>query len=233
MLLRTPATAARRLQGGGYNGWLSYTAAKVQGTFDAFNGSFSVPDEPEWSPEQLYIFTGLQNVNWIPKVDPDPEGVFDIIQPVLQYPGDWGLYWSVKSWYVTLDSSALVSPEVRTAPGDTVLGLMYRTDDTSGWAVSSVVNGKATTIKPDTPRLTSQPWAYTTVECYGCDDTAGKGNCATLPTKPCDFTGMALTSGGKSVEVDWAANPQPSHDVKCKTLSVDIQSSEAVTYNFA
>lgn len=31
----------------------------------------------------------------------DPEvPVFDIIQPVLQYPADGGYYWSVKSWSV-------------------------------------------------------------------------------------------------------------------------------------
>ena len=36
--------------------------------------------------------------SWIPKVDPHPSQAFDIIQPVLQYPGDNGDYWSVKSW---------------------------------------------------------------------------------------------------------------------------------------
>ena len=31
--------------------------------------------------------------------DPESEGDgFDILQPVLQYPGDAGNYWSVKSW---------------------------------------------------------------------------------------------------------------------------------------
>lgn len=46
-------------------------------------GNFSVPDNPKNDPDVLYIFTGLQNVDWIPKVDPIPN-VFDIIQPVLQ-----------------------------------------------------------------------------------------------------------------------------------------------------
>jgi hypothetical protein len=40
----------------------------------------------------LYLFTGLQNVDWIPIVDPTPEA-FDIIQPVLQYPADSGYGW--------------------------------------------------------------------------------------------------------------------------------------------
>lgn len=33
-------------------------------------------------------------------MDPEPSQAFDIIQPVLQYPGDSGNYWSVKSWCV-------------------------------------------------------------------------------------------------------------------------------------
>lgn len=46
-------------------------------------------------------------------MDPEPSGAFDIIQPVLQYPGDEGNYWSVKSWYVTLKSGALASDEIK------------------------------------------------------------------------------------------------------------------------
>ncbi len=66
---------------------------------------------------------GGQNKDWIPKVDPETESVgFDIIQPVLQYPGDLGNYWSVKSWYVTTDSGAIESPERKCNPGDTIFG---------------------------------------------------------------------------------------------------------------
>ena len=43
----------------------------------------SVPNAPQNDPEVLYIFTGLQNVDWIPIVDPEPP-VFDIIQVVKQ-----------------------------------------------------------------------------------------------------------------------------------------------------
>lgn len=81
--------------------------------------------------QQLFIFTGLQNVDWvstrewplcsvnlcdervsgsfqlssrsvvqIPIHDPEVP-VFDIIQPVLQYPADGGDWYSVKSWSVS------------------------------------------------------------------------------------------------------------------------------------
>lgn len=86
-------------------------------------GNFSVPNIPANVPEELFIFTGLQNVDWIPKVDPAPK-VFDIIQPVLQYPADSGQGYSLKSWYVTLDSGVIETPEVLCNPGDVIYGNM-------------------------------------------------------------------------------------------------------------
>ena len=72
-----------------YNGWLAYTSYKTTAdTFTNFLGNFSVPNAPRNTPQQLFIFTGLQNVDWIPKVDPMPSQPFDILQPVLQYPAD-------------------------------------------------------------------------------------------------------------------------------------------------
>ncbi len=49
------------------------------------------------------VAQGVQNIDWIPKTDPEPTGPFDIVQPVLQSPADSGDDWSVKSWLVTLD----------------------------------------------------------------------------------------------------------------------------------
>ena len=51
---------------------------------------------------------GVQNIDWIPKTDPEPTGPFDIVQPVLQSPADSGDDWSIKSWLVTLDVRACV-----------------------------------------------------------------------------------------------------------------------------
>ncbi len=111
--------------------------------FDAFLGAFSVPAAPARVPQLLYIFTGLQNKDWIPKVDPESAGAgFDIIQPVLQYPGDNGLYWSVKSWYVTLDDGAVFSPERRVAPGDVIFGNMTKTGPQT-WFIDSAVVGSS------------------------------------------------------------------------------------------
>ena len=51
----------------GYDGWLQYTAYKDEGGFDSFVGEMSVPDIPKAEPQLLYLFPGLQNIDWIPK----------------------------------------------------------------------------------------------------------------------------------------------------------------------
>ncbi len=50
------------------------------------------------------------------------------------------------------------------------------------YVVDSVVvsSGKSTAIRPQESTLTSQPWAYVTLECYGCID------CTTYATHYCD-----------------------------------------------
>lgn len=47
-----------------------------------------------------------------------------------------GDYWSVKSWYVTLDSGVLSSNEVRLDVGGTVFGNMTRLSSTT-WYIGS------------------------------------------------------------------------------------------------
>jgi len=211
-----------------YDGWLEYTAFKDSSAhgFDTFLGDFSVPDAPAADPQILYLFTGLQNIDWIPKVDPEPSTPFDIIQPVLQYPGDFGNYWSVKSWYVTLNAGAVESNEVQVNQGDAIFGNMTRSGPQS-WFVgsTSVATGKSTTITATHPRLATQPWAYTTLECYGCQD------CSTYPTQPSKFTKMSITQGGKPVAVEWEANPKPAQDRKCHE-SIQIISGAEVTIGF-
>lgn len=213
--------------GDDYDGWEGYTAFYYADGFDSFLGDFSVPDAPPESPDVLYLFTGLQNIDWIPKVDPDPAGPFDIIQPVLQYPGDEGLYWSVKSWYVTLDVGTVNSDEVQVNVGDYIFGNMTRTGPQT-WYIGSVVgsSGANTYISVTHERLASQPWAYNTLECYGCE------SCQTYPQHaPCNFTKLELYSGSKLIQPTWKVNPKPSHDMKCHEKPV-VLSPDAVSIYF-
>lgn len=127
------------------------------------------------TPEVLYLFTGLQNLNWIPLVDPSSTNMgqnFDIIQPVLQYPGDSGP-WGVKNWYVTITGNVLTSSEISVQAGDNIFGNMTRIGPSSYFigAVSQQTK-KQCGFSVTQPRLKIQPWAYNTLECYGCNGYA-------------------------------------------------------------
>jgi len=208
-----------------YDGWLAFTSWQcpaASGTFDSFLGYFTVPVAPQNPPEVLYLFTGLQNVNWIPIVDPEPT-IFDIIQPVLQYPGDNGNYWSVKSWYVTLDQGAIASPEIVVAVGSEVFGNMTRTGAESWFIGGTNAAGELTKVDISRPRLAKQPWAYNTAEGYGVL------GCTYEPTNSCSFTQLAITSGGTGLTPVWQAFQSPTP--KCaETAHINSPSSVDITF---
>jgi len=208
----------------GYDGWLAFTSWNYTGgpTIDAFIGNFSVPVAPRNPPEVLYLFTGLQNVDWIPIIDPEPP-VFDIIQPVLQYPGDNGNYWSVKSWYVTLDQGVVVSAEIRVAVGDQVFGNMTMTGSDTWYIAGVNAQGQVSSIDVTRARLAKQPWAYNTAEGYGVT------GCSYEPTNSCDFTGLTLTANGVLLTPQWVAFQSP--DPMCyETAHILSPSSVQITF---
>lgn len=221
------AAILSRHQLAGYDGWTTYTAYNSSTpTFNAFTGYFSVPDNPAQDPEVLYVFTGLQNNNWIPIVTPEPP-VFDIIQPVLQYPSTYGQGWSVRSWYVTLNAGALVSDEIFVGTGDNIFGNMTRLGPQE-WIIvgQSSKTGQSTSLHSKNSRLTTQPWAYTTIECYGCN------GCQTYPTQPVEFTKMVLINANHQSETaTWQNNPYVSQHRQCQE-SATIYDSAHVALNF-
>jgi len=206
-----------------YDGWLAYTSYNNVETIDTFLGSFSVPSIPSQNPDVLYVFTGLQNVDWIPIVDPIPPR-FDIIQPVLQYPGDNGNYWSVKSWYVTVNFGVQVTKELILDVGDVVFGNMTRVGSDSWFIGSTSTNTqKSVGLTATHTVLTSQPWAYTTVECYGCS------GCETEPSDSIQFTSLSLTANSLPVIPQWEAFQSPNP--VCDTTA-HINSPDSVTFTF-
>ncbi len=48
-----------------YDGWLEYAAYQNNVGFRSFLGTFSVPDTPAATPDVLYLFTGLQNIEYV------------------------------------------------------------------------------------------------------------------------------------------------------------------------
>lgn len=57
------------------------------------------------------------------------------------------------------------------------------------WYIGSTVvsSGKTTELTHANERLRVQPWAYNTLECYGCH------GCETYPTDPCKFTKLQVS----------------------------------------
>jgi hypothetical protein len=209
---------------GQYDGWMAYTTSQAANDYDAFVGYFSVPDAPQSAPEVLYLFTGLQNVNWIPIIDPPPQ-TFDIIQPVLQYPGDNGDYWSVKSWYVTLTNDVLYSSEIQVNTGDLIFGNMTKTGGDSTWYIGGTdsQSSQNTFLTVTRDVLLNQPWAYCTAECYGCQD------CTTYPDNPIFFTKLQISLKGQTLTPSW--QPSTSPNTLCHEQAV-VTDPQTVTIYF-
>ena len=105
---------------------------------------------------------------------------------MLQYPGGFfSSGWALKSWYVTVNAGALYSSAITgIKAGDAVICNMTRTGK-QDWVISGALKSdpsKVTTQKASNERLKLQPWAYNTLECYGCS------GCDTYPTEPVTFT---------------------------------------------
>jgi len=192
-------------------GWQAWTAFNhpQNSTFDYYLGYFNVPVAPSRFPGErigiVYTFTGLQNDNWVPDYSTfDPPSDFDIIQPVLQYGGGsengGGEYWELASWYVTVSAGALYSRGEKVATGDNIFGNMTRTGSDS-WFIGGVISEKGinTNITVTKSRLTSQSWAYNTLECYSLS------SCDYLPphTSPQLYTKLEMGSGGQDITPDW------------------------------
>jgi len=201
-------SGSRSLPADGWQTWTSYQHPN-NSTFTTFNGNFTVPNAPSSFKrnEIVYIFTGLQNDNWIPnsgRAFGSPQD-FEIIQPVLQYGGasanGGGEYWGVASWYVTVGSGAFWSTELKVNPGDSIYGVMEAKGPTT-WFINSVLaSGQNSSITITRPRLSNNPWAYCTLEVYNIAE------CINLPpsNSPSHFTNMILTDSNGPISPEWTS----------------------------
>jgi len=215
----------------GWQVWSSFNNVN-NATFTSYLGKFNVPAEPvNFGGGILYMFTGLQNDNWIPMPSGgDAPPGFDIIQPVLQFGdgsanggGDW---WGLASWYVTLDDGALWTDMVNLNAGDIIIGNMTKTAPTT-WYIGgqSSQTGQSTSFSVTKDRLNKQPWAYCTLELYNLD------SCDSLPPSdsPLKFTELMLTDANGKVAPQWQPlNNQAGH---C-TSSVTVTDATSVTITF-
>eukprot|EP01098_Paradermamoeba_levis_P007374 TRINITY_DN3041_c0_g1_i1.p1 TRINITY_DN3041_c0_g1~~TRINITY_DN3041_c0_g1_i1.p1 ORF type:complete len:315 (-),score=75.59 TRINITY_DN3041_c0_g1_i1:57-1001(-) len=193
------AQTQQKVSGQGY-GWQAYTYQNINNV-TAMLGQFQVPQDPATYDDQtIFLFPGLQNINWIPP-DPQPKKPFDIIQPVLQYGnsaagGD--SYWAIASWYVTLTDDVVYSELVQVNNQDLIFGNMTKTGSNS-WYINTATKQQKTDMTISRPILATQPWAYVTLEAYGIY------NCDLYPTSPIVFNNLQMYVNGKQVTPQWTA----------------------------
>lgn len=132
---------------------------------------------------------------------------------------------------MTVNAGAMFSSEIdNIQAGDSIFCNMTRTGPTEWTIVGTVTStGKSTTQTAKNERLKVQPWAYNTVECYGCD------GCSTYPTKPLTFTKNKLYQSGKEIEFNqgslWQINPQPAEKLMChEKTTVAANGDTTVTF---
>eukprot|EP01097_Dermamoeba_algensis_P001500 TRINITY_DN1561_c0_g1_i4.p2 TRINITY_DN1561_c0_g1~~TRINITY_DN1561_c0_g1_i4.p2 ORF type:complete len:236 (-),score=45.62 TRINITY_DN1561_c0_g1_i4:442-1149(-) len=158
------ATRETKVKGSNGDGWQAYTYLKAD-NITSFLGKWIVPDDPpQYDDQTVFLFPGLQNINWIPP-DPQPSQAFDIIQPVLQYgPSSAGGYdyWAIASWYVTLTDDVVFSPLKQVSSGDTIFGNMTKVG-ASSWYINTLDSktGTKSDLTISRTLLATQPWACT------------------------------------------------------------------------
>jgi len=224
------STKERQSFAPGWQAWTTYQSTASQG-FTQSLGYFTIPDAPVdgQDDQTLFMFTGLQNENWIPGPNspPAPDD-FEIIQPVLQWgysAGGGGDYWTLASWYVTVYNGFLISDLINVNAGDKIFGNMTLLGRDT-WYISGVVqsSGTATTLKADKANLKTNPWAYCTLEVY--DAT---GDCNEYPDNPQVYSKLQLFEGKKQVIPKWQLNVTP--DPICGE-HVTVENPDHVTIHF-
>jgi len=214
----------------GWQVWTTYQSKTTAG-FTKFLGYFTIPDAPgdSWDDQTLFMFTGLQNENWIPGPNspPAPED-FEIIQPVLQWGGSaggGGQYWTLASWYVTVYDGFLISDLITVNAGDVIFGNMTLIGKNK-WFISAETqqSKQTTTLTATKSNLKVNPWAYCTLEVYGASS-----DCQDYPDNSQIYSKLQLWDGGKLVTPQWQINRTPSPI--CQE-HITVESPDHVTIHF-
>lgn len=216
------------------DGWQQYVHQQV-GNDDtnvtSLLGNWNVPANPSEQAQILYMFTGLQNIDWVPP-QPQPYQNFDIIQPVLQFgygAAGGGGYWAIASWYVTLGSDVVYTTLKTVNVGDNIFGNMTKLNDNGTWFINTVdvTTGTQTPLTITRSLLTRQPWTYVTLEVYEVED------CGQYPPSGTElkFTKLSLTANGKQVTPQWTVGTDGQDPPVCGS-SIDILSPTDVTITF-
>ena len=211
------------------DGWQVWTKEAI-GNVTQFLGTWNVPPNPDESAQTLFLFTGMQNIDWVPP-NPEPTQAFDIIQPVLQYGySAAGGYdgWSIASWYVTLGNDVVYSTLKKVKTGDVIFGNMSKTGDDS-WYISTVdvTSQIVSDFTIQRSILATQPWIYVTLEVYDVD------TCAQYPPtgSSCEFTKLSMEQNFQKREVPFKWQ-MLSQDTSCGQQIATTDAGDEVIITF-
>ncbi|KAH3757762.1 hypothetical protein Pelo_10439 [Pelomyxa schiedti] len=215
------------------DGWQIWTTStSTSSSYETMVGMFTVPDAPvTYDRQTLFLFPGLQNLDWVPGPDSKPAPLeFEIIQPVLQYgpsSGGGGKYWALASWYVTVWAGYLVTDLITVQPKENIWGVMERIQDNK-WIINGTVmsTGKTAMLTVDKTDLATNPYAYVTFEAY-----SGTSSCSELPTAPQVYTQLALTEGQPPVQVEPSWVVHATSQPVCNEYA-SVESNTQVTLHF-
>ena len=179
------------LLGATHSGWIADAGWSLPdgSSIVSFTSTWQVPPEPVEKGDQIiYFFNGMEN-----------SARDTILQPVLQWgtaPNGGGQYWAVASWFVGAEGTYYTNP-VQVKPGDTLVGVMTRTQSAQGFSYNSVFQGiPGTSLNID--NVSELVWLNETLEAYGAN------TCRSYPTGVTQFKSIGIQTSQGTPTVDWS-----------------------------
>jgi hypothetical protein len=172
------------------NYWQNYAQAHPTVGITKFSATYSVPQEPTSSGDQiLYYFIGLQDSTFAKAT---------ILQPVLTFEPATG--WSIAAWYCCPSSQQHHANVISgLQPGDTVVSTIERIA-LKRYTVSAAWGGQVSslTVETQAPEFRLLKAA---LEVYRVDD------CSQFARGPVTFRSIEIASENSSISPAWALAP--------------------------
>ncbi len=176
------------------SGWITdaYWTNATGRPVTSFRTTWQVPPAPATQGGQtIFLFNGIVNTGTN----------YGILQPVLQWGSSaagGGPYWTVASWYVTVDGHAFHTSLVRVNPGDTLVGVMTLTGQSgSQFSYNCEFAGVGGTGLP-VQNIAELVWLNETLEAYSLNQ------CSDYPaTNRTAFRAINIQTGAGAPAVTW------------------------------
>ncbi len=204
-------------------GWIESAGFHSPDLLSAFHGSWEVPPPPRIHDHQVvFLFIGLQT---------DRNDGTDLLQPVLQWGfngTEGGDYWGMSCWYqrggpAEPQPLLVTGNYVRVEPGDRINVAIEQVSwqGIPSWECTATTDSSQATATLHVSRTPSFRWGQVGLEAYHSPPERE----GLYPTaERTGFTGLALSSAGKSVAPVWESEVR----VPGAGRRVEVQGTSAV-----